>query len=493
MNNMVSSNKTYVPHNMYESGYREENVPYNINNESTKDNFNKFGLDLDDIIGLPPAAYRDLQGASVSYLNRVLASSLMVEIKPALPKPVERTEGGDNTGFRLYDLDYSSGEETYYNLLKNCGIEKKPILPLRVVGQLDGSITESWSNSYTESMFEQLSTSLPVNFLREIKMVTGKETLSEMIKHAKTYFDSGKNEASTGALQKFLSGINKVTGISLDILSNGVDALESYMTGTRTGGIIKNVLMGSGLDFPMIWQGSSYTPSYGIRVRLSCPDPTNSQQYEKYVVQNMMKLLSLGIPTSDGMHTYTQPLICTVNCPGLFKINAGYIANVDVLKGSESVDISNHQRPGTVDVTIMFGELYSTMIGYKYADKQDSDPMRPSIDRYANNLRSMAVAPNPYVVNMGGKELGSDTSGYPTTLSNLLDRYLDGFEINPPNTGTQYSIPTKTEPTLGDIDSYNSLIETSTTIDDMDNQNISIPQDNVYKSWDSGAGVGMPY
>lgn len=420
------------------TGFTREQLPDIIQSTRTGDIFNNNAFSTADplfetqsfskvgntsnIIGLPPAAY-GIEDADV--LNTVLASAPMLSINPALPAGplIDSSEvagGSDNSedkGIKLYRLDFEAGKAKYEEILKSCNVDIPTEYPIRVVFQNEGPIAESWSNEYTESMFEQIG-NLNVPFLRELRYITGQNTIKGIIGEIeKRYKAESPKEADD-----FSSKINKIMrdlgGSAIHGAGAAAGFVEDFLSKAAGPGAHK-LLMGSNIDFPMIWAGSSYGPSYTITVRLSAHNPYKSFEYEEYIVKPLIKLLSLGIPISDSVSTYSYPLVCAVNCPGLFRLNSAYISNIEVIKGIDGTDIGYHQRPGTVDVRITFGDLYSSMISYLSKHQPTGEVTRPTLRDYANNLRSMAIPPNPY--KMPTFSIGSAKYNSTNPISKMVD------------------------------------------------------------------------
>ena len=145
-----------------------------------------------------------------------------------------------------------------------------------------------------------------------------------------------------------------------------------------------NLISGSKVDFRLIWNGSTFSPSYSFTVRLYNPYPQSYDAYKQTIIYPLARLLALMVPLSDSPHTYTFPLLCRVNCPGLFRIYAGYISSLDLIKGGENNDIAFNQLPGTVDIRITINELFSTMVAQKEEDGfvDNADNQRPTLKKY---------------------------------------------------------------------------------------------------------------
>lgn len=412
------------------------------------------GLNISDIIGLPPSVYEGILNKE-NYINKIIASSMLIQVYPAVSQgfknDANKEASKNSEGLSLYDLDYSEGNIQYNKILDSVGVS--PALsdgsPIILVGQVDAPISESWTNQYQDSMFESAA-NLAVPFAKELTSITNTSNLGEALGtiSEKLLGDDPKSMGEIGGQFKtdpmggLTSLLSKISGKSVEAASNMVNSIQNMAGGdpNSMASTIGKLLAGAGLDFPMIWQGSSYNPTYSIRVRLANPNPLDNESYVQYVVKNLLKIQALHIPVSNGPSTYTKPLILSVNCPGLFRLEAAYISSVEVSKGIEGNDISFHQRAGTIDVSIQFSCLYGTMISFigDDVDKYKTDK-RPSLQNYAQNLMSYKQFPSPYELQLesnkykspeANSDVNNDKIKYvrtPPTSTNLYEPEL----VNP--------------------------------------------------------------
>ena len=338
--------------------------------------------DYYNIIGLPPQAY-----TGPSYIEGILSATPVLFIRPAMPKGVAASDGGN--GIKLYTLDYDEGNAQYIKILKNCGVNSDFSIPLRVAFVNEGPVTESWSNEYTESMFEQVG-NLQVPFMKELSLMYGTREGSAL----QNAINSWKGSIGDNNIGNVAEWIMNKSGEAV----GGIEKFISSMGDKGTA--IKNLIYGSDMDFPLLWGGSTYATSHSINVRLTNPFNTDDDEHQaKYIIDPLARLLALGVPVSDSPSTYSQPLIMTVNCPGLFEMESAYVQSIDVTKGFDGNEISFQQRPSTVEVRITFGELYSSMIATP--ENTVSDKTRPTIAKYINNLRTTKLNANGrYIVNV---------------------------------------------------------------------------------------------
>jgi len=324
------------------------------------DVFTKSGLSK-QIIGLPPTIADEEQ--------MTLNSFAVVQLFPAIANG--GVSAGTN-GLKLYGLDIDGGVSKYNKLLSGSGAEplSAGAKSIYVAFLNDTSISESFSVDYGESKLEAISNASS-STIQELTRITGKKTLGEAIK---VLSDSA---SKSGGI------VGTIGGASLGLASGVAKAVEGIVGSQNKD--YASLMAGGQIDFPMIWQGASFSPSYSFTVRLYNPEPGNNTYHKKYIVNPLAKLLAFITPESDvNQATFNTPLMCRADCPGLFKINAGYISSIDVIKGGEANDIGYTQRVGMIDVKMTINNLYNSFI----AGGGTTDENRPTMKDYINNLTS---------------------------------------------------------------------------------------------------------
>lgn len=436
------------------------------------------------IIGLPPVARREYMGTDADVTNRVLASMPICEIIPAIPKTA-------NQGIKLYDIDTEAGILRWQTILKylECPFDYSE-RSLYVAFMNEGPISEVWQNDYQDSMFENFP---HAPFIKEGKFMTGKDSISGVMDEISKRFsptmeglskglnNPNMDEAGKGLIEKFLNMTGSIAGSALTGGSKAAGYIENMAKSSELGQTLLNVFSGSNIDFPLVWNTSTFMPQYSISIKLVNPFPVSNDAYEKYIIQPLIKILALVVPVSDSANTYTYPLICKVRCPGLFQIRAGAILSLEVVKGGDGNDIAFFQRPNTVDIRITFTDLYETMIHVNDENYEGANSDRPTLKNYINNLRGLTKHNDMYDV-VDASVTTNENSVYSTS-------YNIGYEdrITSNVGGTQNSNRSSSRidserqaimDSLGDIDgSLNSLHKNYTIQDYMDT--------NTYQSYDS--------
>jgi hypothetical protein len=403
----------------------------------SKDNI--FKTSADTIFGLPPAAYY-----SMDYQSVILNSMPVLELTPGFPS----FKGQGFTGLKLYKFDSNEGTTKFKQILNTLDIDLPTTMPMKYAFLYESPFTESFSNEYSESMFEEIA-NFKIPFLQEAKYISGKESTAGALDSLSGGFTGdgsvGKkltelykgNESNDPFTTRAFNLGNQLAGATLGGAAKFAGAAESALKSYGNyGSQVLKLLEGSNIDFPKIWQYSSYSPSYSVTIRLINPNPMDNISYMTYIIKPLVYLLSFVTPISDSESTFSFPLLCKVNCPGLFKIDSGYIQSLDVIKGGEGGDISFKQRPGTIDVRISFAEMYNTMISLDRKFIANSDKDRPTLLKYVDNLRNTAITPDLRTTNNVAQNLQS--APMQTSLTTISNRPSSNEE-NSPRVGAEYS------------------------------------------------------
>lgn len=335
---------------------------------------------IHDIIGLPPIYFKQPE-----LLERLLVSAMPVmAIFPAMPKFGSGQEG--TPGIELYTLNYIEGINQYNDIINSLGV--KGIDPLKgnclyVAFLNDTTLTESFGVEMGESKFEAIGNQAS-STLTELRYMTGTSDVKSAM---------NKIGASAGILKPAFDVAGSIAGL-------GTDALNGLMSG------LGQILSGSKIDFPLIWKGASYVPSYSMTVRLWNWAVNSEEDFIQNIVSPIARLLALVMPVSDSASTYAFPVLCTIVAPGMFKIKTGFVSSIEIIKGGEANDISWMQRVGSVDVRITINEMYKTMIADTNSIKAKRtgatasppvlDKQRPLINDYIDNLISKTTIENIY-------------------------------------------------------------------------------------------------
>lgn len=368
--------------------------------QSTKEILRK--TNYDEIIGLPPLLYVEEDDIADKRKKLILNTMNILEITPGFPGQFTSEE---SSGLRLYTFDESKGREVYNKLVKKCLPNTKDIDTIKVAFLNENAFSESWSNDFGESILEE-AMNFGIPTVRELRLLYGTSTLSEALRKFTNFMTPENAKTPSSVPEQMWEFLNRLGTTMTGYLSTGVQAAEEFVSGLGGAGApLRQILYGSNIDFPQIWRGSSFSPSYSITVRLFNPFnlgifqeslSLTQEQQEKYIIEPLVKLLVLVVPISDSNSTFFSPLICKVRCPGLFSIKMGYVSAIDVIKGGDTNDVSYFQKPGTVDVKITFNDLYTSMVQELEDSEEIYDKNRPTLTDYVNTLRGYTIPPSIY-------------------------------------------------------------------------------------------------
>jgi len=331
-----------------------------------------FKYETTNIIGLPPSyIFEPALSTGNSDSELVRASLPVMTLYPAYPTLPD----GERAGLQLFSLNYEEGVKVYQQVLNSAGIILSPEeRHIHIAFQNDASITESFSSEYGESKFESIG-NIAADTMSELRYMTGtkggKETLEAVGDKLKQGGWVGRN--ITGPLMSGVGGGAVGLGESLTEWMGGKSGISKIVTGSK-------------IDFPMMWKGSGYSPSYSVTIRLYNPNPKDDAWHNKFIVEPLAKIVAFTIPVSDSPSTFSFPVLCSVMCPGLFQVKAGYVSSVEIIKGGDSNNISYIQRPGMVDVRMTFNDLYNTMISHGLSEIKDK--FRPTFSDYVEQMRT---------------------------------------------------------------------------------------------------------
>ena len=202
----------------------------------------------------------------------------------------------------------------------------------------DASISESFSNSTTQSMIASTVNNIS-DMGREINFLLG---------YGGSALDIINRNADVAAeIDAAQSVIQKMIG-SGNFLSN----LANHITTVAAGGR---------LIFPEIWADSQFSRSYTCRFKFISPDPSNLSVYLNVIVP-LLHLLGLVAPQSieKNPNGYTSPFLVRAIYKGVFNVDMGIITDMSVTKGAECQWTPNGV-PTSIEVSISIKDLYQVL------------------------------------------------------------------------------------------------------------------------------------
>ena len=193
-----------------------------------------------------------------------------------------------------------------------------------------GPVSESFSNSTS-----QISTGSTINQIggasRDMR------------------FNMAGGNIAGGALKTITDGANDFLKGVLNSVSFGLDSVVQTLTG---GGFI---------DLPDKWDNSDTSfpdITYKMELRSSAGDVI-SQLQNIYIPIAM--ILAGVLPVATGKASYTSPMLCSLFCKGVQKIDLGIIKNVSITRGTGNLGFNRQWKALAVDVSFVVKDLSSIM------------------------------------------------------------------------------------------------------------------------------------
>lgn len=176
------------------------------------------------------------------------------------------------------------------------------------------TLTESGSNSFTNSLFDEMmngTSSKVLEITKTIKSVIGS-------KHTASEYESDSNSA--------------------------VDA----------------VLHGNKLNTPKFWENSDFSRSYTFNFRLESPYG-DTESVINYVYKPFIALLCCALPISVSTYGYTSPFVIRADCPGWFSIDCGYVSSIDFRRAPDEGTFNASGLATAIEVTMSITDIYPAL------------------------------------------------------------------------------------------------------------------------------------
>jgi hypothetical protein len=317
-------------------------------------------IQLPEIIGLPPEGY-----VSSNFKN---SSIPVVEFTPGVPDFTK--------GLTLFSIKTSKTKTEYKNILAEYGYDVK--LPLKLAFLADNFPTDTFANEYGSHFLEGMAGVVSEGAQALTQTFGGRTATGTLEKLSKELEDSGKIAGMIGG------GIGK--GVE------GLRVVKERMG--NVGEMMDKVAAGARVDFPQVWKGSSFQPSYTMTIRLFNPNPANDRTTDKYIIGPLAAILALALPQTTDDGTYNWPYFQKVVSKGLFILDPAVITNITVVKGGDQQQISFNQRLSIVDIRIDLVGLFQTLLMNTKGGGENTN--RPTLWQYLNNLKQQRTIKNIY-------------------------------------------------------------------------------------------------
>lgn len=326
------------------------------------------------IYGLPPSTH-------VSD-DMIINSMPVFEITPCKPD----FESGLNL-FTIID-----DTEAYTDMLRHHGFITPT--PVKVAFIADNFPTDSFTNDYGETFLQKFTDVASQGMSQISQMMGAKDGLEGVVKAAELVKNVGGS--LDGALGDIVQGAGSGAQNMASGLQNWINNNEAQegIRGIIGGGadLINKMAAGHRVDFPQIWRNSGFTPSYTATVRLYNPNPASETSTKRYVVGPLAVLLSLALPRSKGLNTYSWPFFHKIVAKGIYNLDPAVITNITVVKGGDQQQIAYNQNLSMVDVRIDFTSLYNSILIEEGAERVTNRPtLRTYLDALTHNDVSIST------------------------------------------------------------------------------------------------------
>ena len=202
-------------------------------------------------------------------------------------------------------------------------------------------VSDSFGNDTTQSQLAQTINGLS-DTAKEINFVTG---------------SIGAVVNAGGIVDKLMNnGLNS----ALENVSNTVDSIMGK--GNLLSRLTKNVgaiMSGSRMQFPEIWNDSSFSRSYSCSMKLISPAGDKLSIFLNILVP-MFFILAFALPRSSTSQSYYSPFLVRAFCKGLFNIDMGIIDSLSITKGAEG-EWTIDGLPTVVDINFSIKDLYTQL------------------------------------------------------------------------------------------------------------------------------------
>lgn len=201
----------------------------------------------------------------------------------------------------------------------------------------DVSYSDSFSNSTTQS-----------------SIASGVNALSE--KGRELNFVLGAVDGATGLnLDKWTSQNNLS-----DNIQNVSDQINDLLGGdnilsTITGGA-QTIMAGGRMIFPDIYESSSFSKNYGIKMKLIAPAGDKLTVYLTELVPTY-HVLGLVLPRASTGQAYFSPMLVRAYYKGMFNVDMGIITDLDISKGAEG-EWTVDGLPTVMELSFTIKDLY---------------------------------------------------------------------------------------------------------------------------------------
>lgn len=206
--------------------------------------------------------------------------------------------------------------------------------------EAETSITDSFSNSTSSPSIADTINGLS-DQARELNFLMG--TASSAVGGALDNFvtTDGLNdnlEAVTEQIQKMMPGNN--------ILANLTNHVSTLLSGGK-------------MIFPEIWNDSSFSRSYDIKIKIPIPSGDKLSIY-LYGLVAVFHCMGLVLPRQSASQAYYSPFLVRACYKGIFNVDMGIVDSMSFTKGSDG-EWTDDGLPTVIEISMGIKDLYNGM------------------------------------------------------------------------------------------------------------------------------------
>ena len=296
----------------------------------------EFSGDSDDNNPADEGRYYSFQSNFKEYKKYVNVALRALALFMGIDKVRIPVPGNDGRTVKLGDIDIEGFMNSEFTRL----FGTQQVVPFFL--DAETSISESYSNSTTESMIAQSVNGFSQT-AKEVQFLMGSGEKNSLLGNLKSAItDAGTNMiGGIGELSEIVAGKNMISRIA--------NELSTVVTGGK-------------IIFPEIWSESSYDKSYSVNLKLRSPDPDPVSIFLN-IYMPIILLVCMAAPRQVGnsSNSYEAPFLVRATYKSFFSIDLGIISSLNINYGGQA-QYNVMGQPITADVQIDLKDMYHTMM-----------------------------------------------------------------------------------------------------------------------------------
>lgn len=352
------------------------------------------GGSMEDILQGKNGRYYTFEYANQEYYRYVNPACRLAAIMYGIGD--ETIPGESRMGMRskLSNIDwsdYTRSKTGFFNINTN-------FLSVPFYIDSDSNISESFSNTTGDSTLANTVNGIS-DMARELNFVLGYGSAA-----------LEKNINSDETIKGMISGVQNTITNLFHSRGNVVNNLLSHLGTVASGGK---------LMFPQIWNDSSFSKSYDIKIKLASPN-CNKVSIFFNIVAPLIHLICLAAPQSldENPNSYHAPFLVRAIYKGMFNVDMGIITSMSINKGGTGMWTPDGV-PTQVEVDLTIKDLYDTALTITPGDNLKYNT--------TTNTLLMDYLANLTGVNIYEPEISRQMAYYSSMMSNAPLDAIEGI------------------------------------------------------------------